>query len=644
MNYKINCLKKIKIKKPYLLIFIFIYFFIFISASPIEYYNNGVKAFNEKDYIKAIEYFLKALELNKNYYNAIFYLGLSYFNLKNYNLSLDYFLKAEELVSTDYLLIYHIALNYRYLNNFEKAFQYINKVKKLKPTYLESYYLEAEIYLKQGYLPQALNIYQNILKDYPNDWKTYLLLYKYYYSLGSKDTAINYLQKSINLSPYQEEIYEELIYFFWERGDFQNANFYLQTLYKLNPNNEIAMYFEGKLTKYNGNIERSEEIYETLIKMDPQNLNYIWPLIDIYISKKEYDKAIMLIQQSLKYFKGDELLSSILREILIQNRELNISLRSEVAKDIFKWGQFFYKNGYVNQGEYFVKLATLLEPSNIDYRAFYLNILKTKNLIFEQMEQYILIEAYGNDSFKKNKEILEKYIKNTLESKYNLLANKEIFNSTKINLGIFLYIEDDLNYDEFQLKYLQKFIYDVLSLYAKNFNVILVDKKFNTLESISKYSTKNNIDLFLVYNAYNIVNDIDIKLSVYNSANLQKMFEKRIYYKSEFALLDTIYYFFELINPLIPLRAEIIKVEGNEAIVNIGYENGVKVNDEIIILDSKNLKLKDKEFDLFFKDNEIQANGKVIEVSQKVCRIKFEKISIYSKIINGYYVILKKNK
>jgi len=97
------------------------------------------------------------------------------------------------------------------------------------------------------------------------------------------------------------------------------------------------------------------------------------------------------------------------------------------------------------------------------------------------------------------------------------------------------------------------------------------------------------------------VNDIDIKLSVYNSANLQKMFEKRIYYKSEFALLDTIYYFFELINPLIPLRAEIIKVEGNEAIVNIGYENGVKVNDEIIILDSKNLKLKDKEFDFIFQ-------------------------------------------
>lgn len=622
--------------------FILIFSFLFISASPVEYYKNGVTALKNKDYLKAIEFFLNAISENPNYYDAIFHLGLSYFYIKNYNLSLEYFLKAEKLISTDHQLLYYIALTYSYLGNYEKSFSYINRIKKIKPTFLQVYYLEADIYFKQGYLPQVLNIYNNILKDYPNDWKTYLLLYKFYYTTGSKNVAVNYLQKAINLAPYEEEIYEELISFFWNKGDFQNAYFYLQTLYKLNPENEIAYEYEGKLAKYSGNIQRSIEIYEYLIKRDPQNLDYIWPLIDLYLNNKMFDKALTIIQQSLNYYKGDELLSHVLREILIDNRDLDINLRKDLAKDMFKWGQFFYRSGYVNQGEFFIRLATLLEPSNVDYRNFYLNIIKTKNLIFEQLEQYILIEAYGIKTYQKNKEVLQKYINNMLESKYNLSPDNEIFKRTKINLGVFLYIPDEINYNEFQLNYLQKYIYEILNIYSKNFNIIFIDKKFNTLESIAKYSINNKIELALVFDVYNLIDDVDMNFKVINTSNLQNMFSKRIYYKSEYALLDNIYYFFTLINDLIPLRAEIIKVEGNEGIINIGYENGIKKGDKIIILDNKELKLKDKEFDFIYNEKNIQANGEVIEVSQKASRIKFEKTGIYSKILNGYFVILKK--
>ncbi|MCX8057844.1 MAG: tetratricopeptide repeat protein [Spirochaetes bacterium] len=628
--------------KIVMLLLFFFFIYNFLIASPLESFNKGLLAYNEKNYMKAIEFFLNSISENPNYYDAIFYLGLSYYNLKNFNLSLEYFLKAEKLVSTDHLLLYYIALTYSNTGNFEKAFSYINKIKKLKPTFLDVYYLEADIYYKQGYLPQALNIYNNILKDYPNDWKTYLLLYKFYYNTGSKNFAVNFLQKAINLAPYEEEIYEELINFFWEKADYQNAYFYLQTLYKINPENEIAMEYEGKLAKFNGNLQRSIEIFEYLIKKDPQNLDYIWPLIDLYINNKLFDKAIDVIQQSLNVYKGDELLSNVLREILIDNRELNINLRKEISKDVFKWGQYFYRSGYVNQGEFFIKVATLLEPSNLDYRNFYLNILKTKNLIFEQLEQYILLEAFGIQTFQKNKEILQKYIKNMIESKYNLSPDSEVFTKTKINLGIFLYIKDDIKYDEFQLTYLQKYIYDIIKLYAKNFNIIFVNGKFNSLESLSKYALQNKIELGMIFEVYNLIEDVDINFKIINTSNLQTMFSKRIYYKSEFALLDNIYYFYTLINELIPLRAEIIKVEGNEAIINVGYENGIKKGDKVIILNNKELKLKDKEFSFLYDNNNIQANGEIIEVSQKASRIKFEKTGIYSKILNGYFVVIKK--
>ncbi len=117
-------------------------------------YNSTNKHEIQSSYTKAINYFLKSLELNPRNYEARAYLGFSYFNLGNewnlhsfYERSIQEYLKALEIDSTISYVYVDLADAYFNLGQTEKAIKYIKAVPN--PSNLDSFRIEVMAKIKQ---------------------------------------------------------------------------------------------------------------------------------------------------------------------------------------------------------------------------------------------------------------------------------------------------------------------------------------------------------------------------------------------------------------------------------------------------------------------------------------------------------------
>lgn len=83
-------------KKLIFLIFLFFSLVLlsFQNNNAINFYQNGLKYEENKDYLKAIEQYIKAIELNPNYFDAYYHLASCYFILEKYEEAMDYYSKG----------------------------------------------------------------------------------------------------------------------------------------------------------------------------------------------------------------------------------------------------------------------------------------------------------------------------------------------------------------------------------------------------------------------------------------------------------------------------------------------------------------------------------------------------------------------
>jgi tetratricopeptide (TPR) repeat protein len=107
-----------------------------------EYYNKGLKRYDEQKWAKAIEYFNKALNLDSTNGETYIKLAHSYKNAGNYVESIRAFEKAEALktplVYEDY---FSLAFNYNNIKQYDKAVEAFNRTIQMNPDGEFSVYL-----------------------------------------------------------------------------------------------------------------------------------------------------------------------------------------------------------------------------------------------------------------------------------------------------------------------------------------------------------------------------------------------------------------------------------------------------------------------------------------------------------------------
>ncbi len=171
-----------------------------------------------------------------------------------------------------------VADHYKKQNNTAKALGIYQKMADLSPANVAFRVKLAEMYLKEGLQQEGVKAYldaadQHVAKD-------------------AFQEARQMFEKVLAVEPNNKEVYHKAGIVYFKEGKFVEACKALKPAFENDPENQdlISLYLEA-LTKA-GRAGDAEEVYKKLLALDPSRLELREKLYQIYLSKKDYDKAL----------------------------------------------------------------------------------------------------------------------------------------------------------------------------------------------------------------------------------------------------------------------------------------------------------------------------------------------------------------
>ena len=178
----------------------------------LEYYNNGIEAFDNQDYQGAIKNYNKAVEIDSKFAFAWDNLGLSYRYVGDFNKAIECYEKSLKVDPKGRLPMLNIAITYEYLKDYEKAKKAYKKYGRVFKKDPESFYGLGRIYsLEKNYeegldnMIQAYILYIEIDSPYKADAENNIAYMYQELKKENKLEIFNKLAKKYKLQVNQED-------------------------------------------------------------------------------------------------------------------------------------------------------------------------------------------------------------------------------------------------------------------------------------------------------------------------------------------------------------------------------------------------------------------------------------------------------
>ncbi len=304
------------------------------SPDAYKYYIEGSEHFDNGDFVKAIQSYEKAIDVDPEFATAYRSMAMAYYNM-------GLFAEGRKYV--------------------QKAFEYSNRISDR-----ERYRNEAEYYrLSERTSDKAIEAYFKLLELYPDDSGGRNNLGMFYTELEQWDNAIEQLELAIykykddSFNPYMNvadaymakglydkarailELYIEKIsdnaFIRFElsrvytlQRDYENAKNEISRSINLNPNFPFAYIFSGMIYQCESDWTNAEKDYNHLFnsKLPPAKLMGNMGLVNLYINRGNFQKAKLQTNQGIELAKK------------LKQAEWEIFSRFELSYAHFRTGDF----------------------------------------------------------------------------------------------------------------------------------------------------------------------------------------------------------------------------------------------------------------------------------------------------------------
>ena len=232
-------------------------------AAPL---NNLGNIFNEKrEFDKAINFYLKAIEIDPKNKDALNNLGTVYYAKKNYEKAIKFFNKAI-VIDSDYGAPWmNLGAICSEKANFNAAIKYYDNAIKLDPSLFKAWYNKGNAYIKLNNIEEAIKSYKMSIKIEPS-----------------------YLPAWSNLGGA-----------FSKNNDFNEAEKSFKKALEINPNSIIDLFNLGNLYRFQGDFEQAINFYQRSIDLDSNNGSAWYNQGISYLMIKDYDMAINCLEEAI---------------------------------------------------------------------------------------------------------------------------------------------------------------------------------------------------------------------------------------------------------------------------------------------------------------------------------------------------------
>ncbi len=220
----------------------------------------------------------------------------------------------------------------------------------------------AELYHKSGFTPKALASIKIALREAPENIQAQELYATFAEHTGLQRDAI--------------DAYEKLVTNYTKVGQLDKAQKILEKLLELNPDNiKFQLQHGDLLTRLNkkeeaipsyikaaenlvvsGKVKEAAKIFERVLQIDPKRINSLEKSVGELIARKEYDRALELLDSVTSFKEPPQIINELKTDILISSGYYDKAesvLRSIAQKGPIKGGilKRFIKL-YLSQGKY----------------------------------------------------------------------------------------------------------------------------------------------------------------------------------------------------------------------------------------------------------------------------------------------------
>lgn len=311
-----------------------------IDDHPLSLYYLAYIEAQRHNFTRAIELYVKAIELDKDEHDfyidlAKAYIDISWFNeglialKKSINLSITknhcenldekYLLSAWILIKQGenkkaLLNLKSISKNSKLYNDAQILAQIVNLKNSNSATVitnLEKYLNDnsnnlilldtlALAYKELNQTKKAIEIYQKALTLNPNSLYYSTELIDLYIDNKNYDEAIKLIEQYREANKDCPSTYNSLTRIFYRLKDFEKALCSIEEYLKLDKNNAESHYFKGLILN---DLERYEEAKTSIynaIRINPTIAKYYFQMARSYINLKEYDNALLYSKEAIE--------------------------------------------------------------------------------------------------------------------------------------------------------------------------------------------------------------------------------------------------------------------------------------------------------------------------------------------------------
>ncbi len=214
--------------------------------------------------------------------------------------AISFYLKAAELDKNDANLYYNISYLYEKINQKEKSDLYLDKAVNLKSDDVESRLKLAEKLINKGQMEKAQKYLSEVLKKTPKSLKALLLLTKLVEKRGEKQKLKEIYEKILSLDPENETIRYNLGALEYEAGNFKASLYHFKIYLELHPKDEAVHRIVFDIYMKQKNSQMAFKEAEILVELKPKDIDLYYFMFNYLNSIQDYGDIIRVMERGLE--------------------------------------------------------------------------------------------------------------------------------------------------------------------------------------------------------------------------------------------------------------------------------------------------------------------------------------------------------
>ena len=311
---------------------------------------------------------VEKMSYNSDYYNKE---GQEFYQKKEYDTAIEYFYKAIKLDKRNEQAFNNIAMAYWMKNNTALAIKFFKKANCLNRNYTQPLVNLSLLYKQAGDERKQVYYLEKAVKDNCNDYWAYYLLGDYYKSKSQYTKAIDNYKETVKINDKFAQAYLGLALCFFETEEFNYTLMALSQYKEFNPTSDSALFLAARtdmiLTRYEDAKIAIQKAIE--IKDKPEyrfELGKIEYYLENYQTALDIFQNIAQIKDSAEIFNYTGLCNYKLKNIEVAISNFNKAIEMDGLRPIYYYNlaQCYKSLGDKKNYTKYVTTATKINPIN----------------------------------------------------------------------------------------------------------------------------------------------------------------------------------------------------------------------------------------------------------------------------------------